>query len=290
MSTYLEILLSQMMLGLVNGSFYALIALGLAIIVSMLGIINFAQGSFYMTGAFVAWMLNEYIGVGYWAALIIAPVAMAIFGVVVERLLLRPLYGTNPVYGLLLTFGIALVLQSIFRIGYGISGKSYPLPEQFEGVLNLGFMYLPLYRAWIVGLSIAVCAITIVFIERTRLGSYLRAAMENPRLLETFGINVPMMITLTFAFGLALAGLAGTLAAPVYQVSSQMGAHMIIVAFAIVVIGGIGSLTGAVISGLAIGMIEGMTKVFYPEGAAVVVFVAMAVVLMFRPAGLLGKA
>lgn len=290
MSTYLEILLSQMMLGLVNGSFYALIALGLAIIVSMLGIINFAQGSFYMTGAFVAWMLNEYIGVGYWAALIIAPVAMATFGVVVERLLLRPLYGTNPVYGLLLTFGIALVLQSIFRIGYGISGKSYPLPEQFEGVLNLGFMYLPLYRAWIVGLSIAVCAITIVFIERTRLGSYLRAAMENPRLLETFGINVPMMITLTFAFGLALAGLAGTLAAPVYQVSSQMGAHMIIVAFAIVVIGGIGSLTGAVISGLAIGMIEGMTKVFYPEGAAVVVFVAMAVVLMFRPAGLLGKA
>ena len=290
MSSYLEILLSQMMLGLVNGSFYALIALGLAIIVSMLGIINFAQGSFYMTGAFVAWMLNEYIGVGYWAALIIAPVAMAIFGVVVERLLLRPLYGTNPVYGLLLTFGIALVLQSIFRIGYGISGKSYPLPEQFEGVLNLGFMYLPLYRAWIVGLSIAVCAITIVFIERTRLGSYLRAAMENPRLLETFGINVPMMITLTFAFGLALAGLAGTLAAPVYQVSSQMGAHMIIVAFAIVVIGGIGSLTGAVISGLAIGMIEGMTKVFYPEGAAVVVFVAMAVVLMFRPAGLLGKA
>lgn len=289
MSGYLEIILSQMMLGLVNGSFYALIALGLAIIVSMLGIINFAQGAFYMMGAFLAWMLNEYLGMGYWAALLAVPAAMALFGMLVERTLLRRLYGANPVYGLLLTFGMALALQSVFRIRYGISGRSYALPGQFDGTLDLGFMDLPYYRAWIIVLSIAVCIATIALVERTRLGSYLRAAMENPRLLETFGINVPLMITFTFAFGLALAGLAGTLAAPVYQVSSQMGAHMIIVAFAIVVIGGIGSLTGAVISGLAIGMIEGMTKVFYPEGAGVAVFIAMALVLMFRPAGLLGK-
>ncbi len=290
MNIQFEILLGQMALGLINGSFYALLALGLAIIVSMLGIINFAQGAFYMTGAFICWMLNEYLQLGYWTALFIAPLAMGVLGIAIEKVLLRPLYGANPVYGLLLTFGVALVLQSIFRIAYGISGQAYPLPEQFHGALDLGFMALPYYRAWVIVASIAVCVCTILFIERTRLGSYLRAAMENPRLLETFGINVPLMITLTFAYGLVLAGLAGTLAAPIYQVSSPMGAHLIIVAFAIVVIGGIGSLTGAVIAGLAIGMIEGLAKVFYPEGAGVVVFVVMAVVLMFRPAGLLGRA
>lgn len=290
MSPFLEMLLGQMLLGLINGSFYALLALGLAIIVSMLGIINFAQGAFYMTGAFVCWMLNEYVGIGYWPALIIVPLVMGIFGVVIERILLRPLYGSNPVYGLLLTFGVVLVLQSIFRIAYGVSGKAYPLPEQFMGAFDLGFLILPYYRAWVVLLSVAICAFTIAFIERTRLGSYLRAAMENPRLLETFGVNVPLMITLTFAYGIAIAGIAGTLAAPIYQVSSPMGAHLIIVAFAIVVIGGIGSLSGAVIAGLSIGIIEGMAKVFYPEGASVVIFIVMALTLMFRPTGLMGRA
>ena len=290
MTLQLQMILGQMTLGLINGSFYALLALGLAIIVSMLGIINFAQGAFYMMGAFVCWMLLEYVQIGYWPALVIVPLVMGVFGIVLERVLLRPLYGINPVYGLLLTFGIAQVIQSIFRIVYGISGRSYAMPEQLSGAADLGYMILPYYRGWVLLISVSVCVLTIVLIERTRLGSYLRAAMENPRMLENMGVNVPLMITLTFGFGLMLAGLGGTLAAPMYQVSSPMGAYLVLVAFAIVVIGGIGSLTGAVITGFAIGIIEGMAKVLYPEGAGVVIFIVMAMVLLVRPAGLFGRA
>ncbi len=290
MSLQLQVLLSQAVLGLINGSFYALLALGLAIMVGLLGIINFAHGAFYMTGAFVCWMLLQYVGVGYWPALALVPLVLAVAGVAVERALLRPLYRVDPVYGLLLTFGVVLVLESAFRLAYGISGRPYRLPRGFEGVVDLGFMVVPLYRAWVIVLSLTVCVATIFAIERTRLGSYLRAAIEKPRLLETFGVNVPLMITLTFAFALALAGLAGVLAAPIYQVSPLMGAHLIIVVFAIVVIGGMGSTTGAVVTGLAIGVIEGLAKVVYPEGAGVVVFVIMAGVLLIRPAGLFGRA
>lgn len=286
----MELLLSQAVLGLINGSFYALLALGLAIIVGMLGIVNFAHGAFYMTGAFVGWMLLEYSDIGYWPALILAPLALAVLGALIEPTLLRPLYRLDPVYGLLLTFGIVLVLESAFRIGYGISGRAYRMPSEFRTAFDLGFMVLPAYRAWVILISLAVCVATIVAIERTRLGAYLRAAMERPLLLEAFGVNVPRMVTATFAFGLALAGFAGVLAAPMYQVSPVMGAHTIIVVFAIVVIGGMGSVTGAVVTGLAIGILEGLAKIYYPEGATVVVFVVMAAVLLWRPSGLFGRA
>ncbi len=289
MGSQVEYLLSQLVLGLINGSFYALLALGLAIIVGMLGIINFAQGAFYMAGAFVCWMLLQYLDIGYWPALLLAPLTLAAAGVVIESTLLRPLYRFDPVYGLLVTFGIVLVLESAFRIGYGISGRPYQMPSEFQGGFDLGFMILPAYRAWVIGISLTVCLATIIAIERTRLGAYLRAAIERPHLLEAFGVNVPLMTTCTFAFGLALAGFAGALAAPIYQVSPLMGAHLIIVVFAIVVIGGMGSITGAVVTGLSIGVIEGLAKVFYSEGATVIVFVVMALVLLLRPAGLFGR-
>ena len=290
MNVQVELLLSQLVLGLINGSFYALLALGLAIIVGMLGIINFAHGAFYMTGAFVCWMLLQYLNIGYWPALLLTPLILAAVGALIEPTLLRPLYHLDPVYGLLVTFGMVLVLESVFRISYGISGRPYQLPAEFEGAIDLGFMLLPRYRAWVIVISLATCAVTILGIERTRLGAHLRAALEKPHLLETFGVNVPRMISCTFAFGLALAGFAGALAAPIYQVSPVMGAHLIIVVFAIIVIGGMGSIIGAVLTGLTIGVIEGLAKVFYPEGATVIVFIVMAVVLMVRPSGLFGRA
>jgi len=286
----LQFILSQGMLGLINGSFYALLALGLSIIVGMLGIINFAHGAFYMTGAFMCWMLLEYLGVGYWPSLVLVPLLMSFAAALLERSLLKPLYRIDPAYGLLLTFGVVLVLESGFRIAYGISGRPYRLPPEFSGTFDLGFMLLPRYRAWVIVASLTICVVTILSIERTRLGSYLRAAIEKPDLLETFGVNVPMMVTCTFAFGVALAAFAGVLAAPIYQVSPLMGAHMIIVVFAIVVIGGMGSIVGAVVTGLAVGLIEGMVKVVYPEAASVIVFIVMGLVLLMRPSGLFGKA
>lgn len=286
----LQLILSQGVLGLINGSFYALLALGLSIIVGMLGIINFAHGAFYMTGAFLCWMMLEYLGVGYWPSLILVPLLMSFAAALLERSLLKPLYRIDPAYGLLLTFGVVLVLESAFRIAYGISGRPYRLPPEFSGAFDLGFMLLPKYRAWVVVASLTMCAVTILSIERTRLGSYLRAAIERPDLLETFGVNVPMMVTCTFAFGVALAAFAGVLAAPIYQVSPLMGAHLIIVVFAVVVIGGMGSIIGAVVTGLAVGLIEGMVKVVYPEAASVIVFIVMGLVLLFRPSGVFGKA
>ncbi|MCZ7559771.1 MAG: branched-chain amino acid ABC transporter permease [Burkholderiaceae bacterium] len=286
----LQLILSQGVLGLINGSFYALLALGLSIIVGMLGIINFAHGAFYMTGAFLCWMMLEYLGVGYWPSLILVPLLMSFAAALLERSLLKPLYRIDPAYGLLLTFGVVLVLESAFRIAYGISGRPYRLPPEFSGAFDLGFMLLPKYRAWVVVASLTMCAVTILSIERTRLGSYLRAAIERPDLLETFGVNVPMMVTCTFAFGVALAAFAGVLAAPIYQVSPLMGAHLIIVVFAVVVIGGMGSIIGAVVTGPAVGLIEGMVKVVYPEAASVIVFIVMGLVLLFRPSGVFGKA
>lgn len=286
----LQLILSQGVLGLINGSFYALLALGLSIIVGMLGIINFAHGAFYMTGAFLCWMMLEYLGVGYWPSLILVPLVMSFAAALLERSLLKPLYGIDPAYGLLLTFGVVLVLESAFRIAYGISGRPYRLPPEFSGAFDLGFMLLPRYRAWVIVASLTMCVVAILSIERTRLGSYLRAAIEKPDLLETFGVNVPMMVTGTFAFGVALAAFAGVLAAPIYQVSPLMGSHLIIVVFAIVVIGGLGSIVGAVVTGLAVGLIEGMVKVVYPEAASVIVFIVMGLVLLFRPSGVFGKA
>lgn len=286
----LQLILSQGVLGLINGSFYALLALGLSIIVGMLGIINFAHGAFYMTGAFLCWMMLEYLGVGYWPSLILVPLLMSFAAALLERSLLKPLYRIDPAYGLLLTFGVVLVLESAFRIAYGISGRPYRLPPEFSGAFDLGFMLLPRYRAWVVVASLTMCVVAILSIERTRLGSYLRAAIEKPDLLETFGVNVPIMVTGTFAFGVALAAFAGVLAAPIYQVSPLMGSHLIIVVFAIVVIGGMGSIVGAVVTGLAVGLIEGMVKVVYPEAASVIVFIVMGLVLLFRPSGVFGKA
>jgi branched-chain amino acid transport system permease protein len=285
----LQAFLGQLMLGLVNGSFYAMLSLGLAVIFGLLGIVNFAHGALYMIGAYVAWMSLEYLGLNYWFALVLAPLVVGALGVVIERTLLKQLYKLDPLYGLLLTFGLALIAEGIFRDFFGVSGQQYPVPELLQGATNLGFMVLPNYRAWVIFASLAVCLSTWFIIERTRLGSYLRAGTENPALVQAFGINVPVMVMLTYAAGAGLAALAGVLAAPVIQVTPLMGSNLIIVVFAVVVIGGMGSILGSILTGLALGLIEGLTKVFYPEASSIVVFVIMAIVLMIRPAGLFGK-
>ncbi len=285
----IQALMGQLMLGLVSGSFYAMLSLGLAVIFGMLNIINFAHGALYMMGAFLAWMGLEYFALGYWQALLLAPLAVGLFGIVIERSMLQWLYKLDHLYGLLLTFGLALVIEGLFTNGYGVSGQPYSIPEELSGAFNLGFMFLPKYRAWVIVASLAVCFCTWFVIEKTRLGAYLRAATENPKLTQAFGINVPLMVMLTYGFGAALAGFAGVLAAPAIQVSPLMGSNLIIVVFAVVVIGGMGSILGSILTGLGLGVIEGLTKVFYPEASATVVFVIMAIVLMIRPAGLFGK-
>ncbi|CUX03026.1 branched-chain amino acid ABC transporter permease [Rhizobium pusense] len=282
-------LFGQLLLGLINGAFYATLSLGLAIIFGLLNIINFAHGAQYMMGAFMAWLLLNYLGIGYWPSLIIAPLIVAVLGMIIERLLLSRLYKLDHLYGLLLTFGLALIIEGLFRNAYGVSGLSYQVPTMLSGGVNLGFIYLPYYRGWIVVASLLVCIATWLVIEKTRLGSFLRAATENPELVQAFGINVPLIITLTYGLGVALAAFAGVLAAPVYAVNPNMGANLIIVVFAVVVIGGMGSIFGAIITGLSLGIIEGLTKVFYPEAASTVIFVIMAIVLMIKPSGLFGR-
>jgi branched-chain amino acid transport system permease protein len=284
-----QALFGQLLLGLINGSFYAMLSLGLAVIFGLLNIINFTHGAQYMMGAFVAWMLLHYLGIGYWGALILAPVIVGATGIILERLMISKLYHLDHLYGLLLTFGLALIIQGLFRNEYGISGQSYSIPSQLTGGQNLGFMFLPNYRVWVVVVSVTVCLGTWFVIEKTRLGAYLRAATENPVLVGAFGINVPRLVTLTYGFGVGLAALAGVLAAPIYSVNPNMGADLIIVVFAVVVIGGMGSILGAIVTGFGLGLIEGLTKVFYPEGSAVVIFVIMAIVLLVKPAGLFGR-
>ena len=285
-----QALFGQLLIGLINGSFYALLSLGLAVIFGLLNIVNFAHGAQYMMGAFGAWFLLQYAGLGYWWALLLAPIAVGLVGIAIERTMLRRLQQLDHLYGLLLTFGLALVIQGLFRNEFGASGLPYRIPAELVGGQNLGFMVLPNYRAWVIALSVAVCLATWFVIERTRLGAYLRAATENPTLVRAFGINVPRMITLTYGFGVALAALAGVLAAPIYQVNPQMGADLIIVVFAVVVIGGMGSIMGSILTGFGLGIIEGLTKVFYPEASNTVIFVVMAVVLLVKPAGLFGRA
>ena len=285
----LQAFLGQLLLGLVNGSFYAMLSLGLAVIFGLLGIVNFAHGALYMVGAYVAWFSLEKFGLNYWVALVLAPLIVGAVGVVIERTLLRHLYRIDPIYGLLLTFGLALIAEGLFRREFGVSGQSYPVPELLQGATDLGFMILPNYRGFVVAASLVVCFGTWFLIERTQLGALLRAGTENPALVQAFGVNVPLMVTLTYAAGAALAGLAGVLAAPVIQVSPLMGSNLIIVVFAVVVIGGMGSILGSVITGLGLGVVEGFTRVFYPEASNIVVFVIMAIVLMLRPAGLFGK-
>ncbi len=277
------------MIGLVNGAFYALLSLGLSVIFGLLNIINFAHGALYMAGAFGAWMLLTYAGLNYWWALALAPLAVGLLGILIERTMLRPLARLDPLYGLLLTFGLALILEGAFINAYGVSGLPYEIPEAFSGAYNLGFMFLPKYRAWVVLASTVLCLSTWFVTERTKLGSYLRAATENPRLTQALGINVPMLVTVTYGLGVALAALAGVMAAPVYQVQPLMGSNLIILVFAVVVIGGMGSILGSIVTGLALGLVEGMTKVFYPAASSTVVFVIMAVVLLVRPSGLFGK-
>ena len=284
-----QALFGQLLLGLINGSFYALLSLGLAVIFGLLNIINFTHGAQYMMGAFVSWMLLSYLGIGYWWALVLVPVIVGLTGIVLERLMISRLYHLDHLYGLLLTFGLALIIQGLFRNQYGISGEAYSIPSQLVGVQNLGFMFLPNYRLWVIVASVVVCLGTWFVIEKTRLGAYLRAATENPTLVGAFGINVPRLVTLTYGFGVGLAALAGVLAAPIYSVNPNMGADLIIVVFAVVVIGGMGSILGAVVTGFGLGLIEGLTKVFYPEGSAVVIFVIMAIVLLVKPAGLFGR-
>jgi branched-chain amino acid transport system permease protein len=281
--------LSQLLLGLVNGSFYAILSLGLAVIFGMLNVINFAHGALFMLGAMLAWMGLTYLGLPYWAMLVLAPLVVGAFGVLIERSMLRWLYQLDHLYGLLLTFGLTLVIEGIFRSVYGSSGQPYEVPDLLAGSTNLGFMYLPNYRAWVVVASLVVCFATWFVIEKTRLGAYLRAGTENPKLVEAFGVNVPVMVMLTYGFGVALAAFAGVLAAPVIQVSPLMGQSMIITVFAVVVIGGMGSIMGSIVTGLLLGVIEGLTRVFYPQASATVVFVIMAIVLLVRPAGLFGK-
>ena len=282
-------LLSQLLLGLVNGSFYAILSLGLAVIFGLLNVINFAHGALFMTGALLTWMAMNYFGINYWLMLVLAPLVVGLFGVLIERLLLRWIYKLDHLYGLLLTLGLALLIEGVFRSIYGVSGLGYDTPELLEGATNLGFMIMPNYRAWVVVASVVVCIGTWYVIEKTKLGAYLRAGTENPRLVEAFGINVPVMVTLTYAFGAALAAFAGVLAAPVYQVTPLMGQNLIIVVFAVVVIGGMGSIMGSILTGLGLGVIEGFTKVFYPEASSTVVIVIMVIVLLIRPAGLFGK-
>jgi branched-chain amino acid transport system permease protein len=284
-----QALFGQLLLGLINGAFYAMLSLGLSVIFGLLNIINFAHGALYMMGAFLAYFLLQGAGLGYWWALVLAPVAVGIVGIVLERSMLKQLYRLDHLYGLLLTFGLALIIQGLFRNQYGSSGLPYGIPKQLTGGHNLGFMFLPNYRAWVIAFSLVVCLATWYVIERTRLGAYLRAATENPALVQAFGINVPRMITLTYGFGVGLAGLAGVLAAPMYQVNPLMGADLIIVVFAVVVIGGLGSIMGSIVTGYALGVVEGFTKVFYPEASNTVIFVIMALVLLVRPTGLFGR-
>ncbi len=284
-----QALFGQLLLGLINGSFYALLSLGLAVIFGMLNIINFAHGALYMMGAFAAYLLLQYLGIGYWEALVIAPIVIGALGVVIERLFLQHLRNLDHLYGLILTFGLALIIEGLFRNTYGSSGQPYAVPDSLQGGRNLGFMFLPNYRAWVVAFSVVVCFATWYGIERTRLGSYLRAATENPAMVRAFGINVPRMITLTYGFGVGLAALAGVMAAPIYNVSPQMGSDLIIVVFAVVVIGGMGSIMGAIITGFVLGIVEGLTKVFFPEASNTVIFAIMIVVLLVRPAGLFGR-
>jgi branched-chain amino acid transport system permease protein len=281
---------AQLLVGLINGAFYAMLSLGLAVIFGILNIINFTHGAQYMLGAFCAWFLLNWFGIGYWAALVIAPVVVGILGIAIERRLLRHIARLDHLYGLLLTFGLALVIEGVFRQQYGSSGQPYTIPAELQGARNLGFMFLPNYRAWVILFSLGVCLATWFVIERTRLGAYLRAATENPVLVRAFGIDVPRMVTLTYGGGAALAALAGVMAAPIYQVSPLMGSNIIIVVFAVVVIGGMGSILGAIVSGFALGLIEGLTKVFYPEASSTVIFVIMALVLLVKPAGLFGRA
>ena len=286
----MQALYGQLLVGLINGSFYALLSLGLAVIFGMLNIINFAHGALYMMGAFAAYFLLQYGGLNYWWALLLAPLIVGAFGMLLERTLLRWLQGLDPLYGLLLTFGLALVIQGIFQNYFGSSGMPYAMPAELRGGINLGFMYLPIYRGWVVIVSLVICLATWFLIERTRLGAYLRAATENPTLVRAFGINVPMMITLTYGLGVGLAALAGVLSAPINQVGPLMGADLIIVVFAVVVIGGMGSIMGSIITGFSLGVIEGLTKYFYPEASNTVVFVLMVLVLLVKPTGLTGRA
>jgi len=283
-----QALFGQLLIGLINGSFYALLSLGLAVIFGLLNIINFTHGAQYMMGAFCAWFLLNKAGIGYWWSLLLAPLIVGATGVIIERLMLERLYKLDHLYGLLLTFGLALVIQGLFRNEFGSSGQPYPIPNQLVGGQNLGFMFLPNYRAWVIVASLIVCLGTWYVIERTKLGAYLRAATENPQLVQAFGINVPRMITLTYGFGVGLAALAGVMAAPIYQVNPLMGADLIIVVFAVVVIGGMGSIMGAILTGFGLGVIEGLTKVFYPEASNTVIFIIMAIVLLIKPAGLFG--
>ena len=285
-----QALFGQLMLGLINGAFYAMLSLGLALIFGMLNIINFAHGALYMMGAFTAYLLLNNFGIGYWPSLIIAPVVIGIFGMIIERLMLKPLYKLDHLYGLLLTFGLALIIEGVFRDQFGVSGIPYAVPPQLAGGWNLGFMFLPVYRGWVVIASLVICIATWLLIEKTKLGSYLRAATENPQLVQAFGINVPAMITLTYGLGVGLAAIAGVLAAPIYSVNPLMGSNLIIVVFAVVVIGGMGSILGSVVTGFMLGLIEGLTKVFYPEASSTVIFVIMAIVLLIKPAGLFGRA
>ena len=290
----MQALFGQLLIGLINGAFYAMLSLGLAVIFGLLNIINFTHGAQYMMGAFCAWfLLNKATiggtGIGYWPALVIAPIAVGLFGMLIERTMLSRLYKLDHLYGLLLTFGLALVIQGVFRNEFGSSGLPYQIPAALQGGVNLGFMFLPIYRGWVIIASLIVCLTTWYVIERTKLGSYLRAATENPALVQAFGINVPRMITLTFGFGVGLAALAGVMAAPIYQVSPQMGSNLIIVVFAVVVIGGMGSILGAILTGFGLGVVEGLTKVFYPEASNTVIFVVMVLVLLVKPQGLFGK-
>ena len=284
-----QALFGQLLLGLINGSFYAILSLGLAIIFGLLNIINFTHGAQYMMGAFVAWMLLTYAGLGYWWAVILAPLIVGAAAVVIERTMLSRLYGLDPLYGLLLTFGLALIIEGLFRYWFGAAGKPYAPPAQLTGALNLGFMFMPIYRGWVVVASLTVCIGTWLLIEKTRLGAYLRAATENATLVQAFGVNVPRLLTLTYGLGAALAALAGVLAAPIYQVNPLMGSNIIIIVFAVVVVGGMGSILGAIVTGYVLGVLEGLTKVFYPEASNIVIFVIMAIVLLVRPAGLFGR-
>jgi branched-chain amino acid transport system permease protein len=285
----LERIASQALIGLINGSFYALLSLGMAIIFGLLNVINFAHGAFYMMGAFLAWILLQEFGVSYWAALVAAPLLVALLGIVVERFMLARLYQVDHIYGWLLTFGVALMIESAFRHFYGVSGKPYAPPAALRGGVDLGFMFLPVYRGWVIVASATLCLVIWFVVERSRLGAYLRAAVENPDLVQAFGINVPRMLTLTYGFSVGLAALAGVLAAPIYQVTPLMGSHVIVIVFAVVVIGGLGSISGTIVTGFGLGIIEGLTKVVYPQAANLVVFVLMAIVLLATPAGLFGR-
>jgi branched-chain amino acid transport system permease protein len=285
----LQALLGQLLLGLVNGSFYAMLSLGLAVIFGLLNIINFSHGAMYMMGAFGAWMMMDWLGLGYWWSLVLVPIVIGALGVGLERLLIRHVYKLDHLYGLLLTFGLALVVEGVYRDRFGVSGQPYSVPDALRGATNLGFMILPNYRAWVVVASLVVCLATWFVIERTRIGAYLRAGTENPRLVQAFGVNVPRMVMLTYGFGVALAALAGVLASPILQINPLMGSNIIIVVFAVVVIGGMGSILGSIVTGLGLGLIEGLTRVYYPEASATVVFLVMALVLLLRPAGLFGR-